>query len=174
MLLLLRRTFLTIIVLRQVRPAGDLPWGWSVSHTKWCILFYQYKLGIALGMKRFMAWGSWLFQVLVPSTPVICLLLLYLSGPTWIPGTTNPSVNNMLFCQKYGKLSYQKNCLSALETWLFRKIPELYPNCKKQPPKFQQLLTRNIVMVNQKRYNYSIRKLSVPVLRNSIKHQPRK
>lgn len=68
----------------------------------------------------------------------------------------------------------KKNCLSALETWLFWKITELYPNCKKQPPKFQQLLTMNTVMINQKRYNYSIRKLSVPVLRNSIKHQPRK
>ena len=80
----------------------------------------------------------------------------------------------MFLYQKYRKLPYHQNCLSALETWLFWEITELYPNYKNQPPKFQQLLTRAIVTINQNKCNINIGMVNVSVLRNSLENQLRK
>lgn len=77
----------------------------------------------------------------------------------------------MFFYERHGKLAYQRNCVSALETRLFWKITELDPNYKNQPFKFQQLLTRDIVGINQKRWNCNYRMVSVSALWSSMKHQ---
>lgn len=90
---LLGKTLLTTTVLGQVRPAGDLPLRLKRldNHTTCCVLFCQYKLGIAPGVKRFMARVSRPFQVLIRPK----LLLLYLLSPIWVPDTTNPRLSTI-------------------------------------------------------------------------------